>query len=240
MEREILIEKFIQNRLSTEEMSVFIELLEKDKSLNKEVKLQVSLKKVVEKNDDSNFRNLISDIESKTVKPKQKYAYVKWLVAASIILVLGLSYFLTLEKNATGQDLFADYFEPYRNIIQPVQRSSDLEQNEKEIAFMAYDHGDYEKAQLLFSSLYTTTDESYYLFYKANALLKLERADEAIPLLLEYNKTNDTLKEKSNWYLALAYLKLNDRPNAKKSLKTVVSDGKFKTKEAKKLLKQFE
>ena len=158
--------------------------------------------------------------------------------ATSIILLLGLSYFLTLEKKASTQELFASYFEPYKNVIQPMQRNSD-QQNEKAIAFMAYDQGEYEKAVLLFSKLYTTTNEPYYLFYKANALLKLERANEAVPLLLEHLKTNDTLTEKSHWYLAMAYLKLDDKANAKLSLEKVLTEGKYKTKEAKKLLKQF-
>ncbi|MCK4561675.1 MAG: hypothetical protein KAT78_02105 [Flavobacteriaceae bacterium] len=239
MKQEILIEKFIQNKLSSEENIVFQELLEKDDSFKKEVQLHVNLKKVIEKKDDSDFRNLISKIESKAKRPKQKNSITKWLIAASIISILGLSYFLTLEKSMSTQELFTNYFKPYRNVILPMQRNSS-QQNEKEIAFVAYDHGEYEKAILLFSKLYTSTKEPYYLFYKANALLKLERANEAVPLLLEHLKTNDTLTEKSNWYLALAYLKLNDKVNAKFSLKKVIIEGKYKIKEAENLLKQFE
>jgi len=239
MKREILIEKFIQNRLSIDEKSTFNELLEKDDSFKKEVQLHVNLKKAIIKEDDSGFRNLISEIESKVKRPKQINSYTKWLVAASIIFLLGLSYFLTLEKKASTQELFASYFEPYRNVIQPMQRNGD-QQNEKEIAFMAYDQGEYEKAILLFSNLHASTKEPYYLFYKANALLKLERANDAVPLLLEHLKTNDTLTEKSHWYLAMAYLKLDDKVNAKLSLEKVITEGKYKTKEAEKLLKQFE
>jgi len=238
MKREILIEKFIQNILSKDEKLAFDELLEKDDSFKKEVQLHVDLKKAIEKEDDSNFRNLISGIESTTKIPKEKNSRLKWLVAASIIFLLGLSYFLTLEKKASTQELFASYFKPYKNVIQPLQRNGD-QQNEKAIAFMAYDKGEYEKAVLLFSELYTSTKEPYDLFYKANALLKLERANEAVPLLLEHLKTKDTLTEKSHWYLAMAYLKSNDKTNAKQSLKKVLSEGKYKTKEAEKLLKQF-
>jgi FimV-like protein len=77
------------------------------------------------------------------------------------------------------------------------------------------------------------------LFYKANALLKLERAKEAVPLLLEHLKTKDSLTEKTNWYLALAYLKLEDKAKAEKILEKVIADGNYKASEAQKLLKAF-
>ena len=143
-----------------------------------------------------------------------------------------------MNQKSSTNELFANYFEPYRNVIQPLERGSG-DQDEKSRAFYAYEKGDYEKAVRLFTDLFTATKEPYYLFYKANALLKLEKANEAVPLLLEHLKTKDTLSEKSTWYLALAYLKLNDKPNARITLKKVISDGKYKSKEAQKLLSEF-
>ncbi|MEN8125364.1 MAG: CDC27 family protein [Bacteroidota bacterium] len=236
MKKEDLIDKYLQHRLTSEEKLKFEELFKNNIDFKKEVTFHTNLKKAVKNDDNENFRNLISNLELKARKPKR--SYIKWLAAASVILLLGLTYFLTVEKKASSQELFSSYFEPYRNVIQPLERNGD-QQNEKKIAFMAYDHGEYEKAILLFSKLYMTTKEPYYLFYKANALLKLERAKEAVPLLLEHLKTKDTLTEKSHWYLAMAYLKLDDKINAKLSLKKVLIEGKYKTKEAEVLLKRF-
>lgn len=238
MKQEILIEKFIQKRLSVEEGRTFDELLEKDDNFKKEVQLHVNLKKAIEKEDDFNFRSLITNIESKANNPRQRKLLLRWLVAASIVVLLGLTYFLTFEKKVSSDELFISYFEPYRNVIQPIQRNGN-QQNEKETAFMAYEYREYEKAIPLFSQLYTITKEPHYLFYKANALLRLERANEAVPLLIDHLKTNDSLTEKSNWYLALAYLKLEDMINAKLSLEKVLSEGKYKTREAEKLLKEI-
>jgi len=239
MANENLIEKYIQNRLSSKEKIEFDELLKSDIDFEKEVIFQTNIKKAVKKEDDIRFRSLISEIEVKTNKSIRKPNYAKWLVAASIVVLLGLTYFFTQNNDASTDELFTSYFEPYRNVIQPIERG-DNQQDTKTLAFMAYEKGDYENAIKLFSKLYAENKESYYLFYKANALLKLEKADEAIPLLLEHLKTKDTLTEKTNWYLALAYLKLNDKNNAKKALKKVIDDGKFKTNEAKELLKKFD
>jgi len=239
MKREELLEKYIQNRLTSEEELKFANLLKSDISFKEEVALHTNLKKVVEKEDDTNFRNLVENIESREKKPRQKTSYIKWLAAASIVLLLGLSYFFNMEQKLSTDTLFAQNFEPYRNVIAPIVRSTE-QQDEKAIAFMAYEKGEYQNAIVLFTKLYTETKESYYLFYKANALLKLERANEAVPLLEQHLKTKDTLTEKTNWYLALAYLKLEDKQQARKLLNKVIADGLYKNKEAKKLLKEFE
>jgi tetratricopeptide (TPR) repeat protein len=238
--QEDLIEKYIQNRLSPEEALMVDELLQNDVNFEKELTLQANLKKAIKKDDDDQFRNLISEIESKAKieNPQTKRSYVKWLAAASIVVLLGLGYFFTMDQTVSNNELFASYFEPYRNVIQPLERGSER-QDEKTLAFLAYEKGDYEKAIQLFTDLYNVTKESYYLFYKANALLKLEKANEAVPILLEHLKTKDTLTEKTTWYLALAYLKLNDKSNARITLKKVIADGTYKTLEAQKLLKAF-
>ena len=237
MEKEKLLEKYIQHRLSPEEKAEFETLLAKDAGFKKEVELHVNLKKVTQHEDDADFRDLITNFE--TEKPQQKRSYTKWLAAASIVLLLGLSYFFNLNNTASSNELFNSYFEPYRNVIQPIERST-TQQNEKTMAFMAYEKGDYTKAVQLFTNLYATTKEPYYLFYKANALLKLEKADEALPLLQEHLKTKDTLRDKTHWYMAMAYLKLKDTKNAKKLLQKVITEGSYKSKEAQELLKEFE
>ncbi|APQ17579.1 tetratricopeptide repeat protein [Maribacter hydrothermalis] len=238
--QEDLIEKYILNKLSSEEVLLVEDLLKNDAEFIAEYNFQSNLKTAIKKEDDDNFRNLISELESKARSKDSlpRRSYVKWMAAASIILLLGLSYFLTLNQKTSTDDLFVSYFEPYRNVVQPMQRGNE-QQDEKSLAFLAYEKGEYDKAITLFSNLYSDTKEPYYLFYKANALLKLEKAKEAVPLLLEHLKTTDTLTEKTKWYLALAYLRLNDVPNAKLTLEKVISDGNYKTMEAQKLLKEF-
>jgi tetratricopeptide (TPR) repeat protein len=241
MEHEELIEKYVQNKLSSKEELVFIQLLESDPAFKEKVTLHINLKKVIEYEDAVNFRNLIATIEEKVEKPIQKYSYTKWLVAASIALLLGLTYFFNMNQKADTDTLFAQNFEPYRNVIAPSIRSGSANhQDEKTLAFLAYDKGEYKTAIALFSKLYIKTKEPYYLFYKANALLKLERAKEAIPLLLEHLKTKDTLTQKTNWYLALAYIKLKERQKAKVILKKVIDNKSYKNKEAKELIDKFE
>lgn len=239
MEHEALIEKYLQNRLSVEEKQLFDELLKNDIQFKEDVALHTNLKEVVEYDDDTNFKKLISNIESKAKSTLQKRNYTKWLVAASIVVLLGSFYVINLNKTVSSNKLFATYFEPYRNVIQPVERGNEM-QDKKTQAFTAYENGYFEEAITLFSELHITTNESYYLFYKANALLQLEQANESINLLLEHLKTNDILTQKTNWYLALAYLKIDDTENAKNTLQIVINSKMYKTEDAKALLKKLD
>ncbi|MEE9363492.1 MAG: CDC27 family protein [Cellulophaga sp.] len=241
MKYEKLLEKYIQNRLTSEEKLVFNELLKNDEDFRREVLLHTDIKKAVTYEDDIKFKGLVSNLENKSKNRDLKRSYGKWLIAASIALLLGLSYFININNKVTGNELFASYFVPYRNVIAPLERGSEtIQQSEQFLAFMAYEKGEYKNAIALFTKLYTTTKEPYYLFYKANALLKLERANEAIPLLLKHLKTKDTLTDRTNWYLALAYLKIKENQKAKEILNVVISKGAYKNKEAKLLLKKIE
>ena len=239
MEYKGIIQKYLQNRLTPKEELEFNELFKNDMNFKKEVEFQTNLKKVVVHEDANNFKNLIKELEHNVNKPKSKPSYTKWLAAASLVLLFGLAYFMTSEKQMTSNTLFASYFEPYRNVVHPLVRGEE-QQTEKSIAFLAYEKGDYQKAVTLFTNLYTTTKEPYYLFYKANALLKLERANEAVPLLLEHLKTKDTLTQKTNWYLALAYLKIKEKQKAKELLKKVIANKSYNNLEAKKLLRKID
>ena len=117
--QEDLIEKYIQNKLSPEEELILDELLQNDPDFERELTLHANLKVAIKKNDDDNFRNLISELESKAKMERSmpRRTYMKWLAAASIVLLLGLSYFLTIDQKATTNELFANYFEPYRNVV---------------------------------------------------------------------------------------------------------------------------
>ena len=103
--QEDLIEKYIQNRLSPEEVLMVEKLLKNDSDFEQELSLQANLTKAIIKEDDDNFRNLITELElkAKTENTISRRSYVKWLVAASILVLLGLSYFLTLYKNTDNQ-----------------------------------------------------------------------------------------------------------------------------------------
>lgn len=241
MERDTLLEKYLLGELSQEELREFNTLLENDPEFKEEFEFQTDVKRAVTAEEDEDFMKMLSDFDAEGIdeKPRTKSFPTKWLVAASIALLAGFTYFFMANQSISTQELYAQNFEPYRNVVHPIVRGEegvDL----KTKAFSAYQTGDYEKAFLLLTELSATDKESHNLFYRANSLIQLNRAEEAIPLLQEYMGAKDTLSDKSTWYLAMAYLQLDDMANAKKTLNSVVEEGTYKVTEAQKLLEELD
>lgn len=241
MERETFLEKYIQGELTEKERQEFDALVKDDADFRREVEFHTNLKKVTESEDDDNFRTMLTDFESEArmEKSSTKKIPVKWLAAASIVLLAGLAYFFTIDNSTSTEELFAQNFVPYRNVVHPIVRGSN-DQGQKTKAFSAYQKGDYKNALNLLTELYKTEKEPYYLFYRANALIQLNRASEAIPLLQQHLDAKDSLAEKSRWYLAMAYLQMNEKENSIKMLNEVVNDDKFNVEEAKRLLQDLD
>ncbi|MFI8605089.1 tol-pal system YbgF family protein [Cellulophaga baltica] len=245
MEEEILLEKFLNEKLNEKERLEFDVLMENDLDFKKEVLFQIDVKRSLTAIEDDDFRNLLSEFESEI---RNKEAYInkdehrkrnrfsfKWVVAASITMLLLVGSFLFTNLKTSPEELFTQNFKPYRNVIQPITRGESLNDN-KFKAFLAYSKGEYKQAIPLFNTLYSSEGESYYLFYEAISLIQLRQADKAVPLLQEHLKSQDALVDKTNWYLAMAYLQLQDIEQAKKTLKLIIEDKTYKAKEAKQLL----
>ena len=239
MDREQLIEKYLQGRLTPAEQEQFDRLLVEDADFKKEVTFQKDVARVAEAEDSAEFEALLNEFEATHTQPPSQRTNFKWLAAASIILLLGAAYFFWPEKSDSSQELFAEYYEPYRNVVHPIVRNSQ-EEDAKTTAFLAYEQGNYAEALARFDELYKNETVSYYLFYKANALIALDREEEAIELLEVHLNSSDVLVERAPWYLAMAYLKLDDKANAKKWLREVITRQQYKVDAAKELLSRLE
>lgn len=236
MKEHELIDKYLTNSLNEEEQKVFDELMAGNDEFREEVRLIENLQKVAEVEDDAAARELIAEFEG-AFQPKRFNRKI-WLVAASIAVLIAITYIFTGQP-VDSQLLFAENFEPYRNVVHPIVRGNEQADLKTE-AFKAYEKKAYKRALELFDRLHKDTGEPYYLFYKANALLALNRPEEAITTFKDHLKTQDTLVQKTPWYLAMAYLKLEDMSMAKETLEKVVSQDSYNAKKARMLLDKLE
>lgn len=181
----------------------------------------------------------LQSVESSIQKPMTKK--INWWVAASIAIIIGLGgYFAFSNGSISNQELYAEYFTPYRNTVVPIVRN-DTKPTKKATAFEKYETGKYGEAIALFNQLTAkdSIDTNTLNFYKANAHLKLNEFKKARSLLLKVILDKKSQwKEESLWYFSLASLKLNEEEIAKEyllHLKNLNQKG-FKRKEVKDLL----
>ncbi len=169
----------------------------------------------------------------------RKSNYRLYLTAAAVFIIGFFSYLL-LNPRDKGDVLFEKLFEPYPNVF-PVFRGEEFD-NSMNAAFQKYDKGDYREAKDLFERIVTLNqDDSRLLFYYGICCLTL---DEPAKALSSFNKMNsgekDLLKEQSEYYKGLAYIRLNDFSKAKKVFQLLVDgNGTYKDK-AIRVLKDME
>ncbi len=236
MKSESLIVKFFEKTLTTEELHEFNKLMANDSDFRKEVEFRNELKDVITLDDRETIKHELKDLESNIPKKNIRI----WPIAASLVILLGVSSFWFFgNQTANSEDLFNTNFEPYRNVVQPIERGNDTT-DPKIDAFIAYESKDYDNALKGFNMLAEDND-AVIQFYKANTLLKLGNTDEAIRILKQNITLTDTLTEKHYWYLALAYIKADNFEEAKEKLKYLINNpnSEYKKEEAKKLTKKL-
>lgn len=155
----------------------------------------------------------------------RRLAPARWLaVAASVAVLLVAGWWFLLRDGGSIESatLLADTFEPYPN------RAYNLTKGEQPAdprarAYAAYEVGDYAGALTAFAE--STPAEPADDFYRANALLALDRPAEALPLFEALaRQPGFALAPHSQWYAALSLLALDRRAEARAVLQTISAE----------------
>ncbi|RXJ43788.1 tetratricopeptide repeat protein [Gelidibacter gilvus] len=239
---ETLIEKYFSKQLSEVELVEFKNQYKTDQDFKAEVDFLKNIQYVSEAEDDAQFKSQLGSYESE-FKDNQKSKSPRRLkpmiaVAALLLITLGITFLLNKDLNT--EQLFNTYFEPSKNVSAPIVRS---ESNDELLnnAFIAYSAAEYNEAIPLFENAFENTKNSELLFYEGNALLALDKTEDAIAVFKKHLFYTDALRHRTHWYLALAYIKMEELDKANQELKIYIDSGEsFKKKEAQLLLKKLE
>lgn len=234
MENTDLIDKYLQGRCSEEELALLEELVSNDPLFAQELEIRQDIKAVAMHSDGENFKEQLQVFEPKKEKPKPLRRF--WIGAAAALAGFMTTIFILNFGPTENERLFAENFEPYRNIVNPVVRGSD-NLSEEDQAFQAYEQQDYQRAVQLFQTLRQTNEEDYILLYLGNSYLALDNTDKAI----EYFKLieTDSLLPQTQWYLALAYLKADNKADAIHHLAVLKYSQDFKAEESAEILEKI-
>lgn len=243
MEHENLIDKYLHGTLTEIEKEQFESLLENSLIFSKDVAMIENLKIIAGAEDRQQLRKSMADFESKIDNEPKVFSllsYKKYLVAASIALILIITGLTLFNSFAANTDLlYAENFEPYKNVVTPIVRGEN-ENSDEFKAFTLYENKNYQEAAVQFGALFTVTQRPYFLLYQGNSLLADNQVEKAIPLLEKHITYKDQLSERGKWYLALAYMKQKRNKDATVLLKELIQNGSFKKSTAEILLKKLD
>jgi tetratricopeptide (TPR) repeat protein len=201
-----------------------------------------NLKKAITASERKQQKLFLKSVEASIDKTVAKPSKINWFIAASIMALIGLgSYFIIENQSVSNQELYAENFTTYENVVAPIVRNN-ANRNTKQLAFAYYELGQYQKAIEQFNELTNTenTDLATINFYKANAYLSIKNYKKAKDLLVQIIESNNQKwKNESLWYLGLTYLKLDEKNNAILYIQKLQQQKSFKINEVNHLINEI-
>jgi len=248
------IDLYLNNKLEGEELRDFEKEMSNNKTFNRKVRITGDLNKAM---DDYAFEEDLaaklkvissdypkSETPEKEANQKEFIAKNKWLIAIGIALltIAAVAYFWKSSPGkTTNEQIFAANYEPYSSLQS--DRSSTAE--EDYIAIIGfYDNQQYQEAMpLLENYISKNTNQANAQIMLGNVYLNVSPAQtqKAIDLFQAISSSENKLfLEVAQWYLALAYLKNDEKGKALPVLENLAekSVGKY-SKLAEKLLENI-
>lgn len=212
------IEQYILQQMSAEEAAAFAKQLNTDMALRQKlhtVKLlatgigEAELEKKLDE-----FHNRLFPIKKNRFQiPPKAFILKKWLVAASVIIIVGLGSLLLLNQDTKEEKLFAAYFQPDPGLISPMGASENYLFHR---AMVDYKVGDYQAALKIWENLLTTKPANDTLnYFVASAWLIQDNEEKAIHHFKKViDNQSSRFRNDALWYTGLALLKLNRKNEA--------------------------
>lgn len=236
MDKEGLIIGFFEGRLNKDEQLIFDNLLKTDSDFADQVAFEKELQSALHLNARKVLKSQLQGYEAAIPTPSTRLHKSRiWLyVAASIALLVGV--FTFTKTTADASALYAEYFEPYPNLIAPIVRNAEIEGDEAK-AFVAYESKNYKTAAIEFEKI-SASGREYGTFYQAISLMETANHEAAKELLISTN-WSETYVEKAAWYLALNHLALNEKNDAKIRLQKIINEQEYNWEKATLLLEKI-
>jgi len=233
MNKDELLYLYFSNSLTKSQEQQFKELLDNDAEFKAQFDFENNLKQVIKAEKSDALKDKLKGFEMDLSKTEDK-SWFNWRIAASIVLLLGASWFgyeslFGLDYNS----LYDDNYTNYPNTVYTITRSDENNSLQRE-AFVAYETGDFKLALEKFKSI--KEEEPYFNFYKAQSYLGLDNLDEAKALFEKELLSDSQFKAEALWYLALINLKQKNKTEATGHLKDLITSHNYKKEEAKTLL----
>ena len=161
-----------------------------------------------------------------------------YYAAAAVVALLAVVAVLLPGKQNTDE-LFAAYFTPYPNVVEPLLRGNDLAEDRLK-PFHDYEGQDYQRAAAGFEALLDEKEEPGILLLLGNSNLMLGKSEEAQKNFITLIRNYDDFDLQAKWFLSLSYLKSGDTENARKILKELGETEVSYASRAKELLEKVD
>lgn len=238
------IERYNAGEMSAKEEQWFHKELESNDKLRKEVTLRKKSDEVLKNQDIISLRNKLQKIENERVKiiPVKKRrltAYLTYAAVISILVVIG-SVSLLSSNNLSNDEIMDRYYKSYEPST--TARSASVKpDSDFSLALDYYKTHDYSNAALHFKKVVEKNPknmQSRFLSGVSNfENQKYPEAEESFDLVIKDGRS--MYIETSKWYLALCYIKTNEKAKALNQLEIISNENGIYKKDAKKIIRSL-
>ncbi len=213
------IERYLTGMMKPEEQAAFENALKTDTSLKQQVE-EVSL--LIRAVEERSLRNKLDEfheeITAKGSNVKSIRPWIKYVVAASVVFLIGLGIWLLSGQKNRNEKLFAQYFKPDPGLITPMSTTSNYEFYR---GMVDYKQGKYREAIERWNPLLEREPENDTLnFYLGVSFLAKDETGKAIAYLSKtVHYPNSIFISEAWYYLGLAHLKAGNSEEAIRSFK---------------------
>lgn len=237
MNKSDLIDKYIQNRTTAEELEIVKKLMVEDQNFKEEIVFQLELRKAVQREESQALKFRLQSFEKRQNSQKSYYRTLS-SIAAIFVIGLGLLWFLNMTPD--HKKIYAENFKPYPNIVVPIVRDINSQEDNIREAFRYYEDREYAKATIAFRDLFLEDKIEYANFYYGISLMADNQFEKAVEVLSDPNwKIPEKYQNQTNWYLALGYLRIDKIEKSREYLEKVIQANGSMAKQAKHILEKI-
>lgn len=242
--RQLLFEKYLDGKLSPENLAALQKEAENDPELLEELKLTRGLIAGLRVQEKRKVRAELTELynaskDAPAAGKSKTFPYISYGIAASVLVIV-VAVVLLYSRNSAldkSQELFASYYKPM--IVQSADRG-DGDGLPQALAY--YSNEDYQRAAKSFEAIIAqnpTAIKSKALL--GNCYLLLGRTEEAISLFeVLKNEKDPFIAQYSHWYLSLAYLKAGRLAHCRENLLQISKSDMVHSDDASELLTELQ
>jgi TolA-binding protein len=255
MRSTILIEKYLAGKLKGEKLKNFKKELKNNGELQSLVILHKEINESIDEQEIIKLKNKLNKIyyqfrktENEDAKEiildsaplKRGFTPQKRMViiAASftLIVIFGVLLYKSMNKVYSDNELFGMYYKPYEPDI--IIRSEIYKPGDLENAILLYDKGNYNTAFDKFVNIIIKDNNNYLAqFYLGLTCMELNKFDTAIDQFTSISENWESpFRYHLEWYLALCYLKNNNKEKARALLIQIKSENRYYQTKAEEIL----
>jgi tetratricopeptide (TPR) repeat protein len=239
------IERYNAGEMDEEEKKWFEKELEGNERLREETELRRNTDQVLKNQQIISLRNKLASIEKARKEARvvtmntRRPVYLRYAAIITALVVIGGSILFTT-RTPGSEDVFNQYYKGYEPPT--TQRSGQMVENaDFTLALEFYNTHDYANAALFFSKVVENNpkDMQSVLMNGVSNFEDKKYPEAKMSFTTVIDDNNNLFIETAQWYLALCYIKTDEKDKAISQLKIIKNEGGLYSKSATKIIKKL-